>query len=58
MGGERYAVDHVYSQIVGRCRELRLQTQGSLRKLQRDFALMLMVQTLRCLSRGGDWHAM
>jgi hypothetical protein len=43
------SLDTVLSEMIGRCRELRLRAAGSERRLRLDFALLLTVHTMHSL---------
>jgi len=48
-GEYELALDHVLSDMIGRCRELRLVAVGDRRKLRVDFAVALTVHTMHAL---------
>jgi hypothetical protein len=47
------AIDAVLSDMIGRCRELKLRAGGSERRLKTDFAVLLTVKTMRFLYSQG-----
>jgi len=57
-GEYQYALDLVLDEMIGRCRELKLQVTDSETQLQMDFAILLTVQTMNYLHRGGHRVAM
>jgi hypothetical protein len=57
-GEYQFTLDQVLKQMIGRCRELGLRAAGSERRLMQDFAIVLTMHTMRCLHRGGSWHAL
>jgi len=48
-GEYEFALDQVLSDMIGRCRELRLVAMGDRRKLRVDFAVALTVHTMHAL---------
>jgi hypothetical protein len=48
-GEYELSLDMVLSEMIGRCRELRLRAVGSPRQLRMDFAVLLTVQTMHSL---------
>lgn len=52
-GGCAYTLDQVLKELMARCRELKLQAVGSPGQLRQDLAILLGVQTMRYLHRGG-----
>lgn len=48
-GHYQVAVNSVLSDMIGRCRELKLRAVGSERRLEADFAVLLTVRTMRFL---------
>jgi hypothetical protein len=48
-GHYQVAIDAVLSDMIGRCRELKLHAGGSERRLKADFAVLLTVRTMRYL---------
>ena len=57
-GEYRFTLDQVLKQMIGRCRELKLRLTGSEARVKQDFAIVLTMHTMRCLHRGGSWHAL
>lgn len=57
-GEYQFAVDQVLSDMMGRCRELKLRAVGPERRLRMDAALMLTVNTMHFLHRRGRWVAL
>jgi hypothetical protein len=54
VGDQTFSMEQIFKEMIGRCRELSLVASGSQRKLADDFALVLAVQTTRCLNRRGE----
>ncbi|HSR14562.1 MAG TPA: hypothetical protein VLL51_02340, partial [Gemmatimonadales bacterium] len=48
-GEYELSLDMVLSEMIGRCRELRLRAVGAPRQLRMDFAVLLTVQTMHSL---------
>jgi hypothetical protein len=48
-GEYELSLDMVLSEMIGRCKELRLRAVGSERRLRQNFALLLTVQTMHAL---------
>jgi hypothetical protein len=57
-GEYQFAVDQVLTDMIGRCRELKLRAVGAERRLRMDTALMLTVNTMHFLHRRGRWVAL
>ncbi len=57
-GEYQFTVDQVLSDMIGRCRELKLRAVGSERQLRMDAALMLTVSTMHFLHRKRQWVAL
>ena len=57
-GEYQLTLNQVLDQMIGRCKELRLVTDGPERNLVLDFAIMLTVHGMNYLYRGREWHAM
>jgi hypothetical protein len=52
-GHYQVAIDAILSDMIGRCRELKLRAAGSERRLEADFAVLLTVRTMRFLHDEG-----
>ena len=57
-GEYQFTLDQVLSDIIGRCRELRLRVRGGERRLRVDFAVLLTVQTMHFLYNRRNWIAL
>ncbi len=57
-GEYQLTLDQVLTDMIGRCRELRLRVVGSERKVQVDFAVLLTVKTMHSLYSGRRWLAL
>jgi len=57
-GEYQFTLDQVLSDIIGRCRELRLRVTGAERRLRVDFAVLLTVQTMHFLYNKRNWIAL
>ncbi len=57
-GEHQFTLDQVLSDMIGRCRELKLRAVGSERKLRMDFAVLLTVKVMHYLYSGRSWIAM
>ena len=59
-GEYQFTLDIVLSNMICRCRELRLRAVGSERKLRMDFAVLLTAKTMHFLYEQGrrDWIAL
>jgi hypothetical protein len=57
-GEYQFTLDQVLSEMIGRCRELRLRAAGPERKLRTDFALLLTVKAMQTLYRRRNWIAL
>lgn len=51
-GEYQYALDIVLSEMIGRCRELKLRVVGSPEQIKMDFAILLTVQAMNHLHSG------
>jgi hypothetical protein len=51
IGDRRYQIDHVLTEMMGRCRELKLYASGPPNKLKRDLAIVLTKHTIDSLFR-------
>ena len=51
-GEYQYTLDLVLTDMIGRCRELKLRTQGPERELKTQFTILLTVQTMNYLHTG------
>jgi ribosomal protein L20A (L18A) len=58
IGEDRYLLDHLLKEIVGRCRELNLAVQGGESRLKRNFALFLTKHAVNALYRKRGWVEM
>ena len=56
-GGHHFVLDHVMSDIVQRCRQLKLRAVGSERELKIDLAILLTSHMMLHLYRKGKWRA-
>jgi len=56
-GEYQFTVDHILKEMTARCQELGLRAKKPERDLKLDMAVLLTVQTMRCLYRGSGWHA-
>jgi hypothetical protein len=52
-GEYQFTLDAVLSDMIGRCRELKLRAVGSERRLKEDFAVLLTVKTMHFLYNQG-----
>ncbi len=57
-GEHRYLLDHVYKDMMGRSRELRLYMQASESRTKRDFTILLVKHTIESLYRNRRWVKM
>ncbi len=57
-GEYQFTVDQVLTDMIGRCRELKLRAVGSERKLWMDFAVLLTVKTMQFLYNRKNWVAL
>jgi len=57
-GEYQYAVDQVMTELIGRCRELKLRAVGSERTLRVDFAVLLTVATMKFFYNRRNWVAL
>lgn len=57
-GEYQFTLDQVLSDMIGRCRELRLRAVGSQRRLLMDFAMLLTVKTMHFLYTRRSWIAL
>ena len=57
-GEYQFTLDQVLSDIIARCRELRLRVRGAERRLRVDFAVLLTVQTMHFLYNRRNWIAL
>jgi len=51
IGDHRYQIDHVLTEMMGRCRELKLRARGPERRLKRDLTIILTKHTIDSLFR-------
>lgn len=51
VGEHRYQLDHVLTEMIGRCRELKLYVFGPEQRVKRDFAIVLTKHTMDSLYR-------
>jgi hypothetical protein len=51
IGDYRYQIDHVLTEMIGRCRDLRLYVIGPEQRAKRDFAILLTKHTMDSLYR-------
>ena len=58
VGEHRYHLEHVFKEIVGRCRDLKLHVAGAERNLKRDFAILLTKYTVDALYRSRGWMSL
>ena len=58
VGEHRYHLEHVFKEIVGRCRDLRLHAAAAEPKLKRDFAVLLTKYTVDALYRSRGWMSL
>jgi hypothetical protein len=54
----RFTVDQVLTDMMGRCRELKLRVIGSEKQIQMDFAMLLSAKTKMLLNRPHNWIAL
>jgi hypothetical protein len=54
----RFTVDQVLTDMIGRCRELKLRAIGSEKQIQMDFAMLLTTKTKMLLRRPHNWIAL
>ena len=54
----QFTLDQVLSDMIGRCRVLKLRAVGSERRLRMDFAVLLTVKVMHYLYSGRTWIAM
>jgi hypothetical protein len=57
-GEYQFTLEQVLNDMIGRCRQLKLRTAGSDRKLRMDFAVLLTVQTMHFLYSRKNWIAL
>ncbi|MEE8409557.1 MAG: hypothetical protein V3T05_08125, partial [Myxococcota bacterium] len=57
-GEYQFTLDQVFSDMIGRCRELRLHVGGRQRQLKLDFAILLTVRTVQSIYSRREWHAL
>ncbi len=57
-GEYQLTLDQVLTDMIGRCRELRLRVVGPERKVLVDFAVLLTVKTMHSLYSGRRWLAL
>ena len=55
-GEYQFTVDQVMSEMIQRCRDLKLRLQKSERQTKLDFAIMLTMHTVHILHRRDTWH--
>lgn len=55
-GEYQFSLDQVFSDMIGRCRELSLHVHGSQRQLILDFAILLTLRTMQSIYSRRDWH--
>jgi len=55
LGEQRYQLDHVLQEMIGRCRELKLYLRGSERAARLDVAILLTKHTMDSLYRHRRW---
>jgi hypothetical protein len=58
VGEHSYHLKHVLTEMIGRCRELKLRAAGSDRKLKRDLSILLAKYTTDALYRRRGWIEM
>jgi hypothetical protein len=57
-GDYQFALDQVLDDMIGRCGELKLRMKGSQRKLESDFARLLVAKTRLFIKRPRNWIAL
>jgi hypothetical protein len=57
-GSHPLALDTVLSEMIARCRELKLRAVGARRALLLDFAILLAARSVEYVYRGREWHAL
>jgi hypothetical protein len=57
-GEYQFTLDQVLTDMIGRCRELKLRAVGSERGLRMDFAMLLTVKTMHSLYSRRSWIAL
>ncbi len=51
-----FTLDQVLKEMIGRCRELKLRTVATERRLKLDFCILLTVHTMQYLYHHQEWH--
>jgi hypothetical protein len=54
-GEYQFTLEHVLTEMIRRCRELRLRAVGNERRLRLDFAVLLTVKTIQSLYTRPNW---